>query len=124
MNIVDSSGWIEYFADGPQAALYAPHIEATHRLLVPSISITEVYKFVARQQGDRSAVRAAAVMRQASVLPLSADLAILAAKLAHIHKLPLADSIIYASAKAASAVLWTQDDDFKGLPQVRFFEKK
>ena len=123
MNVVDSSAWLAWFADEAGAKSFEDPIEDTASLLVPSICVTEVFKVVARQRSEGDALQAIAVMHQGEVIPLDSDLAISAALLGLKHKLPLADSIVYATAKSRGATLWTQDEDFEGLPQVRFFRK-
>lgn len=120
MNVVDSSGWLEYFAGGPLSGFFAPAIEDVPRLLVPAISILEVFKRVLEQRGENEALRAAAQMQQGSIVPLDAGLAIAAAKLGHKLKLPLADSVILATARRFHATLWTQDSHFEGLDGVKF----
>jgi predicted nucleic acid-binding protein len=124
LNIVDSSGWLEYFADGPNAGSFAPPLADREQLLVPAIIIYEVFKVVLRERGENSALQAAALMRQGSVVPLTEELALSAARLSVAHKIPMADSIILATARANDAIVWTQDDDFKGLDGVRYFAKK
>lgn len=123
MNVVDSSAWLEYFAAGANAKHFAKPIERPDELLVPSISLLEVFKCIARQRDDATALQYVAVMRQSAVVDLDASLALHAAALGLRHKLPLADSVIYATAQAAGAVVWTQDADFDGLPDVRFWKK-
>jgi len=124
MNIVDSSGWLEYFANGPNADFFAPAIEDTEQLVVPSISIYEVFKRVLQQREESDAVRAVAVMEQGTVVDLTSSLALNAARLSLQHHLPLADSIILATARAHTATLWTQDSDFNGIEGVRHIERK
>lgn len=123
-NLVDSSGWIEYFTNSPNADLFAPAIEDTERLIVPTLSILEVFKWVLRERGENAALKATALMQQGRVVELDATLALRAAKLGLTHKLPLADSVIYATTQAHSATLWTQDADFENLPSVRFASKQ
>ena len=123
MNVVDSSGWLEYFADGPNAATFAKPIQATARLIVPSLSLFEVFKRVMTQRGEDVALEAVALMRQGRVIPLDDALALDAARLSVEHRLPMADSVILATARAHRATLWTQDADFKDLPDVRFLAK-
>lgn len=123
MNVVDSSAWLEYFADGPNAGHFAPVIENPDDLLVPSITLLEVFKRIAQQRDDVAALQYVAVMRQSTVVDLDAALALRAAALGLRHKLPLADSIVYASAQAADAIVWTQDADFDGLPGVKYWRK-
>lgn len=123
MNLVDSSGWLEYLADGPGADFFAPAIEKLDDLVVPTISILEVGKVVHRQRGEEAALQAMALLVQAKVVSLDADLARSAVALGIAHHLPLADSIILATARAWDAELWTQDADFKDLPGVHYQEK-
>jgi predicted nucleic acid-binding protein len=123
VNLVDSSGWLEYLADGPGADFFAPAIEKLESLVVPTISILEVGKVVHRQRGEAAALEAMALLEQAVVVPLDAELARSAVALAMAHRLPLADSIVLATARAHDAELWTQDADFKDLPGVHFQEK-
>lgn len=123
MNIVDSSGWLEFFADGLNAESFAAPLSSTAELLVPSITLYEVFKIACRQCGENAALQAVAMMQQGRVIELSSSIALLAAKLSIDLKLPMADSIILATAQTHDAVLWTQDDDFEGLPGVRYFPK-
>jgi predicted nucleic acid-binding protein len=120
MNVVDSSAWLEYFADGPNATAFAPAIEAVAELVVPALTVFEVFKRVLQQADETAALRASAAMQQGRVIDLDATLAINAAKLSCDLRLPLADSIILATARAHSATLWTQDADFAGLEGVEF----
>ena len=124
MNIVDSSGWLEYFADGPNADFFAPAIENISELVVPTISIYEVFKRVLQQRGEGDALQAIAVLMQGDVTGLSAELALDAAKTSTEYGLPMADSIMLATARAYNATLWTQDVDFEGLEGVRYVGKK
>ncbi len=124
MNVVDSSGWLEYFADGPNAAFFAKPVELTDELLVPTLSLFEVYKRVAQQRGDDEANLAAAAMQQGQVVELDADLALSAARLSLLEKLPLADSIILSTARTHGAILWTQDKDFEHVSGVKYVSKK
>ena len=123
MNVVDSSAWLSYFAGDANSRLFAKPIEEIDRLLVPSITITEVFKNVLRQSSEASALIAIAHMRQGKVLELDAELALSAALWGIELKLPLADSIIYATARKYNAIIWTQDADFKGLESVEFHPK-
>lgn len=120
MNVVDSSGWLEYLADGPNAAFFAPAIERSADLLVPTLSIFEVFKRVRSQRDESSALQAIALMHQGQLVDLTAPLALDAARLSRSAGLPMADSIMLTTARAHDATLWTQDADFKGLPDVRF----
>lgn len=120
MNVVDSSGWLEYFADGPNAAFFAGAVEATDELIVPTINLYEVFKRVLQQRGENDALEAAALIMQGKVIPLDATLTLSAAKLSADLRLPLADSVILATARAEGAVLWTQDAHFSSLEGVRY----
>ena len=120
MNVVDSSAWLEYFANGPNAGAFAPPIEKTADLLVPALVLFEVFKRVLTQRDEGAALQAVAVMQQAQVVDLDAALAVMAAHLSVELRLPLADSIIFATARSNNAVLWTQDSDFDGMPGVEY----
>jgi toxin FitB len=120
VNVVDSSGWLEYFADGPAAGFFAPAIENLDDLIVPTLSLYEVFKRVLQQRDESAALNAVALMQQGTLVELTAPLALSAAALGASLKLPLADSVIYATARAYDATLWTQDADFEGLPHVRY----
>lgn len=124
MNLVDSCGWLEYFADGPNADFFAPHIEDVDNLIVPTVCILEVFKRVLQQRDEDSALQAAAIMEQGRVVELNDSIAITAAKLGLDRKLPLVDSVILATARANHAVIWTQDSDFKGIEGVEYIEKR
>jgi len=123
VNVLDSSGWLEYFADGPNAANFTTPLTELDRLLVPSITLYEVYKSMLRQRGKQMAVEAIAAMKRGRVLPLDEPLALKAAATSLELKLPMADSIIYATARKHDALLWTQDVDFQGLSGVRYYPK-
>lgn len=123
MNVVDSSAWLEYFTDGRNATAFARPIHATTRLVVPSVSLFEVFKRVMTQRGEDVALEAVAMMRQGRVVPLDDALALEAARLSVEHRMPMADSTILATARAHRATLWTQDADFKDLPDVRYLAK-
>ncbi len=124
MNVVDSSGWLEFFADGENADFFAPPITDPQQLIVPTISLLEVFKRVLRQRGENAALQAVAQMRQASVVDLDSEIALAAAHLGVEHRLPLADSVMLATARRHAAVLWTQDADFAGIPGVRYVERR
>ena len=124
MNVVDSSAWLEYFAEGANARHFAKVVEEPQQLLVPSITLLEVFKRIAQQRDESTALQYVAVMQQSNVIELSSALALRAAALGIRHKLPLADSIVYATAQEKNAVVWTQDADFDGLPDVRYFAKR
>jgi predicted nucleic acid-binding protein len=124
VNVVDSSAWLEYFGDGVNAGYFAPAIQATGDLIVPAITLFEVFKRVYVQRGEGPALQAVALMQQGQVVDLDGPLALAAAKLSADDKLPLADSVVLATARRFDAILWTQDGDFDGLPNVRFRQKR
>jgi predicted nucleic acid-binding protein len=124
MNVVDSSGWLEYFADGSNADFFAPVIENMEELLVPTISLYEVFKRVLQQRGEDVALEAIAIMMQGQVVDLDPATAISAAKISDEYKIPMADSIMLATARNHDAILWTQDVDFAALPDVSYVAKK
>ena len=124
MNIVDSSGWLAYFADEPNAKHFITPLKDTASLVIPSVTIYEVFKVVLRETGENEALQAAAAMQKGRVVDLTAMLAIAASKLSLEHGIPMADSIILATAKAFDAVIWTQDSDFKNIAGVKYFPKK
>lgn len=123
MNVVDSSAWLEYFAGGPHAGRFAGAIEAVDDLLVPSIVLLEVTRRVMQQRGEDAALQVAALLHQGELIPLDSALALAAAAVGVQHKLPLADSIIFATAQQFGATLWTMDADFRKLPNVRYVAK-
>ena len=123
MNIVDSSAWLSYFAGDANAEVFSTPIENIDKLIVPSITITEVFKYILRQRGENMALEAIAHIQQGKVVSLDSSLAIDAAKYGIDHKLPLADSIIYATGQKFSALIWTQDIDFKSLEGVKYYPK-
>ena len=123
MNLVDSSGWLEYFADGRNAKFFAPALEDTENLIVSTINIYKVFKRVLRQRGEDAALQAVALMQQANIADVTSPIAMDAANLSAELKLPMADSIILATARACGATFWTQDADLDGLPGVRFTKK-
>jgi predicted nucleic acid-binding protein len=124
MNVIDSSGWLEYFINGSNAVFFAPIIENTDEVLVPTISLFEVFKRVLIEKNRNDALEAVAIMKDGRVIDLDDSLALVAAELSYELKLPLADSIILATARAHNATLWTQDAHFKGLDGVKYIEKK
>lgn len=124
MNIVDSSGWLEFFADGPNASFFAPAILKQAELIVPSVSIYEVFERILQQREESDALRAVAAMHQGSILPLDEALALSAARISVSSKLPMADSIMLAAARATGATLWTQDKEFEGIEGVRYVPRR
>ena len=123
MNVVDSSGWIEYLTDAPNADFFAPAIQDAAQLIVPAISIYEVFKILMREDSDDLALLKTAQMAEGQVVLLDRELAIAAARLSLELRLPMADSIILATAQAYGATLWTQDVDFEGVAGVRYVKK-
>ncbi|MFA5204682.1 MAG: type II toxin-antitoxin system VapC family toxin [Lentisphaeria bacterium] len=124
MNVVDSSAWLEYFADGPQARHVAAAVKATDDLVVPTVTLYEVFKVVLRETSEHDALQAVAALRKGLVVDLTPTLALAAGQLSLRHALPMADAIILATAQAYGATLWTLDAHFKGLPGVRYAPKK
>ena len=123
MNVVDSSGWLSYFASDKNSRTFAEPIGRLEELLVPSVTLTEVFKNILRQRGEDAALRVIVHMEQGRVVSLNQGLAVDAAYFGVQYKLPLADSIIYATARRYDALLWTQDADFKNLKNVRYCPK-
>jgi toxin FitB len=124
MNIVDSSGWLAYFADEPNAKHFLAALNDAASLVVPTVTIYEVFKVILRESGENDALQAAVAMRKGTVVDLTAPLAIAASKLSLEYNLPMADSIILAAANEFNATLWTQDADFKNINNVKYFSKK
>ena len=123
MNVVDSSGWLEYLADGTNSKFFSKAIETTSDLIVPTLSLYEVFKRVLQQRSEGEALQAVALMHQGKVVELTAPLALSAARISSDSRLPMADSIMLATARSFDATLWTQDSDFKDLPGVQFIAK-
>lgn len=123
MNVVDSSGWIQYLTGAPNADFFVPAIEDAAQLIVPSVSIYEVSKILLRDDGDDLALLKAGQMSRGQIVPLDMDLAITAAHLSLELRLPMADSIILATAQAYDATLWTQYVDFEEIEGVRYVSK-
>ena len=124
MNLVDSCGWLEYFSEGSNADFYADAIEHLETLIVPSICLLEVFKKVLNDRGEDAAIEAVALMNQGRVVDLDASIAISAAKIGADRGLPLADSVILATAKSIGALIWTQDSDFEGIEGVKYIPKR
>ncbi len=124
MNVVDSSGWLEYFADGPNAAFFAPAIEGTRELLVPTLCLYDVFKRVLQQRGEGQALQAVALMQQGQVVDLTAAIALSAARASIERRLPMADSIMLVTARLHGAAFWTQDADFEGIEGVKYVARK
>ena len=124
MNIIDSSGWLEYFVDGPNASFFSRPLQKTGDLVVPTITIYEVFKAVLRQRNESDALQTVALMQQGSVVDLTTSISILAGKISIEQRLPMADSIILATAHAYGATIWTQDSDFMDIDGVQYIAKK
>jgi predicted nucleic acid-binding protein len=124
MNLVDSSGWLAYFADEPNAKYFLAPLKDIASLVVPTVTLYEVFKVALRESGENQALQAAAAMRKGKVVDLTSSLAIAASKLSLAHKLPMAGSIILATAREFNATIWTQDSDFKDMDNVKYFPKK
>jgi predicted nucleic acid-binding protein len=123
VNVVDSSAWLAYFADAPNADDFAKAIEATDELVVPTVTLYEVHKRVLQQRGEEAALQATGIMLQGRVVDLTADIALLAARTSVDLGLPMADALILATARAHGATLWTQDADFRDVDGVRYRAK-
>lgn len=123
MNIVDSSGWLAYFADEPSAKHFQIPLQDIESLAVPSITIYEVSKVVLRESGENEALQAVAAMQKGSVVALTTRLAIAASRISLQYRLPMADSIILATAMDSNATIWTQDIHFENIPGVNYFQK-
>jgi predicted nucleic acid-binding protein len=124
MNVVDSSGWLEYFADGENAEFFSSAIENLDELVVPTVSLYEVFKRILQQRGEGDALRAVALMAQGTVVELDMRIALEAARLSDKEKLPMADSMMLATARLHGATLWTQDGDFEKFEDVRYVRKE
>jgi predicted nucleic acid-binding protein len=123
VNVVDSSGWLEYFADGANADFFAEPLSIPEELVVPTISVYEVFKRVLQQRNETDALEAVALMEQGNLIHLDGPTALTAAKLSIELSLPMADSIILATARAHGATVWTQDSDFERIDDVRYVPK-
>jgi predicted nucleic acid-binding protein len=124
MNIVDSSGWLAYFADEPNAKHFLTPLNNTEKLVVPTVTIYEVFKVILRESCENDALQTVVAMQKGMVVDLIVSLAITASKLSLEYNLPMADSIILATAQEFKAIIWTQDSDFKGISNVKYFPKK
>lgn len=123
MNIVDSSGWLEYFSGGPNSDKFEIPLKNPSSLIVPVITIYEVFKVVLRETGENEALQVIASMQKGSVIDLNTSIAINASRISLKYSLPMADSIILSTAQSYGCVIWTQDSDFENLPNVNFFPK-
>jgi len=124
MNIVDSSGWLAYFADEPNAKHFLAPLNDADALVVPTVILYEVFKVVLSEAGENDALQAAMAMQKGTIVDLTAPLALAAAKLSLAHNLPMADGIILAIAREFKAIIWTQEADFKTIKDVKYFPKK
>lgn len=124
MNLVDTSGWIEFLFGGQNAGVFAPAIEDTSKLLVPVICLYEVFKKVNAVADEARALQAVAQMKQGHVVDVTEDIALRAALISLRHRLPMADSLILSTTWARQANLWTQDEHFAGLPGVKYTEAR
>ncbi len=123
MNLVDSSGWIEYLQDTPRAELFADAIEDRNALLVPTIALFEVHKVLSRRLADDLVERCLNVMRLGRVLDFTDARAVSASQIAVRHQLAMADAAMYSMAQEFGATFWTQDADYQGLAGVNYFPK-
>ena len=123
MNLVDSSGWLEYFANGKNADFFASAIEDIENLIISTINLYEVFKKVLQQRDENSALQAVALMQQGKIVDVDSTIALISAKQSIGLKLPMADSIILTTAHIYNAILWTQDSDLKDVPGVKYIQK-
>ena len=121
MNLVDFSGWLAFFAGTKNAVEFAVPLEMSNRLLVPTMVIYEVIKVLLRERGEDAAIIAQAHMQQGTVADLTVELATGAAAISLQNRIPMADSIILATALVFGATIWTRDEHFKGIPGIRYF---
>ena len=124
MNVVDSSGWLEYFAGGANADFFAPVVKATDTLVVPTVCMYEVFNRLLAQSGEEGALQAIGIMSLGMIADFTQEIAVSAATLSSEFKIALADSIILATTRAYDATLWTQDADFESIAGVQYIEKK
>ena len=123
MNLIDSSGWLEYFSGSTRGEIYSDVIQDIDNLLVPAICIYEVFKRILVQGSEENALEAVGWMSLGIVVDLDQELAILAAHYSVESKIPMADSMILATARKFDAIIWTQDEHFSGLPGVKYYSK-
>lgn len=124
MIVVDSSGWLEFLTDGPLAVQYAARLRQPATVITPTIVVYEVYKHAKRLRGEEAAMDAVAAMQKTRIVPLTNELALVAADLSLEHKLPMADAIVLATARHHDAQVITSDVDFEGVPGVVYIAKK
>lgn len=123
MNLVDSSGWLEYLADGPNAAVFEKPLKDIQNLIVPSLCLSEIFKLVLRERGENDALQAIALMRQGTVIDLTAEIALLAARISTDLQLPLFEGIILTTSQLSGATLWTQNSAFESVKGVKYVRK-
>ena len=124
MNIVDSSGWLAYFADEPNAEHFLTPLSDSASLVIPTVTIYEEFKVILRESNENEALQAVVAMQKGRVVDLNSLLAMAASRLSLEHHLPMADSIILATAQEFKAIIWTQDSDFKNISNVKYFPKE
>ena len=120
---MDSSGWLEYLSDGPNASSFETALTTPENLIVPTLCLYEVFKVVLRERDETDALQAAALMSQGNIIELTSEITLQAARISLDHKLPMADSIVLATGQACDATIWTQDEDFKDIKGVKFIPK-
>jgi predicted nucleic acid-binding protein len=123
MNVVDTSGWLEYFEGGQNAKEFSIPIKEINELVVPTICIYEISKIILRESDENHLIQALAAIQKGKIIALTPSISTAAAKVSLKYKLPMADSIIYTTAKQFDATVWTQDIDFKDLPNVNYIQK-
>jgi len=123
MNLVDSSGWLEYLSNGPNASAFEKPLADVENLVVPTLCLYEVFKVVLRERGENDALQAVALMQQGKVIELTAEIALMAARTSLDLKMPMADSIILASGYLHGATVWTQDADFKNVKGAKYIPR-
>jgi toxin FitB len=121
MNLVDSTGWLAFFSEGKNAAVFGIPIQNVDTLLVPTIIMHEVFKVLLRESGEQNAMIAHAHMQLGKSIDLTPELAIAASRISLEYNLPITDSIVLASAQSLNAVIWTQEEHFKGIRNVKYF---
>ena len=124
MNLLDSSAWLEFFADGPLSEKFSPVASEPTKVIVPTVVLYEVFKVVLRERGETEAIQAIAALRQGIVVDVTEEIALVAARASLAHRLPMADSLILATAHLHDATLWTLDEHFKDLPRVKHFSSR
>jgi predicted nucleic acid-binding protein len=124
MTIIDTSGWLEYFTGGPNSDFFSTAIKKDPNIIIPTIILYELWKKISREKGEDKAIELVAQLKRYEIVPLDESLSISAAKISNEYKIPMADSIIYATLMKYNATLWTQDSDFKDFENVKYIEKK